>query len=532
MKIKQIIVISLLTSIIITGCSTKKSNDKKILRIATDQEIKTLDPAKANDDTSYDAIRMFTEGLYDFNRSHKMSKRLASKHTVSDDGLTHTFSIKKNAKWSNGDPVTADDFIYAWKRALALHTTNSYYFTSAGIHLKGANEVYKKEHPTAEDLDKLAIKKISKRKFRIKLTERVNEISYILSLPVFFPVNHKFVENNKEKFGTSPQYVLSNSMYIAKEKSKTKAIFKRNKDYINKDAGNVDQIIMTMHQSTKKSIELFKQNKVDYTQINLNQVKQFKNKDVLIENKENEMVYLVPNFNNKYLKRKQIRKAISYAINRKKLTEDILDDNVVKALGIIPTSYHYDSYDRSLRTVNDHSYPHSLTKANKLLGKSTKNSIINLELVYSNYSEIAKYLQKSINKTDYINIKLKKVDDVNTYCKTHSFALALTSYKPAVNNSVEFLNYLQDGYGYNYGHYYNKQYDALVTLRNTGIDEDDRLYITIAAEDQAVEDMALIPLVQVKSFYLMSTKLQTMGDNGIGHYTTFVPNNFTYTIIK
>ena len=502
MKIKQIIVMSLLTSMIITGCSTKKSNDKKILRIATDQEIKTLDPAKANDDTSYDAIRMFTEGLYDFNRSHKMSKRLTSKHTVSDDGLTHTFSIKKNAKWSNGDPVTADDFIYAWKRALALHTPNSYYFTSAGIHLKGANEVYKKEHPTTEDLDKLAIKKTSKRKFRIKLTERVNEISYILSLPVFFPVNHKFVENNKEKFGISPQYVLSNSMYIAKEKSKTKAIFKRNKDYINKDAGNVDQIIMTMHQSTKKSIELFKQNKVDYTQINLNQVKQFKNKDVLIENKENEMVYLVPNFNNTYLKRKQIRKAISYAINRTKLTKDILDNNVVEASGIIPTSYH------------------------------TKNSIINLELVYSNYSEIAKYLQKSINKTDYINIKLKKVDDVNAYCKTHSFALALTSYKPAVNNSVEFLNYLQDGYDYNYGHYYNKQYDALVTLRNTGIDEDDRLYITIAAEDQAVEDMALIPLVQVKSFYLMSTKLQTMGDNGIGHYTTFVPNNFTYTIIK
>ena len=531
MKINKLI-ISVLCFLTLTGCTVKNDSSKKILRIATDKTIKTLDSSKANDDTSYTVIRMFTEGLYDFNRSHEISKRIASKHSVSSDGLTHTFTIKKSAKWSNGDDVTADDFIYAWKRALYLHTPNSYYFTSAGIHLKGANEIYQESHPSIESLNQLAIKKITSKKFRITLTEKVNELSYFLSFPVFYPINHKFAQSCGSNYTTQPQYLLSNSMYVLKNVSKNKLILDHNKKYINKDAGNVEKILFTMNQSSSQSINQFKQNKIDYTQIDLKQAKSFKKKDVLIKTDENSMVYLTPNFNNTYLKDKNIRKAISLAINRNHLVENVLDGNAYVATGIIPLNYNYNKSNRPIRSVNEHNYSYSIKESKKLLKKSLKKNKITLELVYSNNSQIAHYLKKSIDKTKLLNIRLKKVSDIDEYLKTHDFALALTSFKPSVNNSVEFLNYLKDGFGYNYGHYYNKQFDSLVSLHDTGFDEDERFYITIAAENQAVEDMALIPLVQTQNFYLMSTKIQTMGDNSIGHYTTFVPDNFTYTIIK
>lgn len=531
MKIKKLIIF-VVCFFTLVGCTVKNDSSKKILRIATDQAIKTLDSSKANDDTSYTVIRMFTEGLYDFNRSHEISKRIASKHSISSDGLTHTFTIKKTAKWSNGDDVTADDFIYAWKRALYLHTPNSYYFTSAGIHLKGANEIYQESHPTIDSLNQLAIKKLTGKKFRITLTEKVNEISYLLSLPVFYPINHKFAENCGDKYASQPQYLLSNSMYILKNISNNKLILDHNKKYVNKDAGNVEGIIFTMNQSTSKSIKQFKQNQIDYTQITPNEANAFKNKDVLIKTNENIMVYLTPNFNNTYLKDKNIRKAISLAINRGHLVESILNDNASIATGIIPSNYNYDKYNRPIRSVNEHHYLYSIKESKKLLKKDLKRTKINLELVYSDNSQIAHYLKKSIDKTKLIKIKLKQVNNVDEYLETHDFALALTSFKPTVNNSIEFLNYLKDGFGHNYGHYSNKQFDSLVSLYDTGFDEDDRFYITIAAENQAVEDMALIPIVQIKNLFLISTKIQTMGDNSIGHYTTFVPDNFTYTIIK
>lgn len=532
MRIKKLI-ITFVCFFILTGCTLKNTSSKKILRIATDKTVNTLDSSKVNDDTSYTVIHMFTEGLYDFNRGHQISKRIASKHSISSDGLTHTFTIKKSAKWSNGDDVTADDFIYAWKRALYLHTPNSYYFTSAGIHLKGANEIYKVTNPTIESLDQLAIKKITSKKFRITLTEKVNELSYLLSLPVFYPINYKFARNCGDKYATEPQYLLSNSMYELKNVSKNKLIFDHNKKYVNKDAGNVEKIIFTMNQSSTKSIKQFKQNKIDYTQINLNEAKAFKNKDVLIKTNENRMIYLTPNMNNVYLKNKSIREAISLAINRNYLVETILNDNASVATGIIPSNYNYDKFNRPIRSVNEHHYTYSIKKSKKLLKATLKKKRVKLELVYNDDDiKIADYLKKSIDKTKIISIKLKKVKNVDEYLKIHDFALALTSFKPTVNNSIEFLNYLKDGFGYNYGHYFNKQFDSLVSLHETGYDEDDRFYIAIAAENQAVEDVALIPLVQSQNFYLMSTKIQTMGDNSIGHYTTFVPDNFTYTIIK
>lgn len=532
MKIKKIIITVIVCFFTLTGCTVKNTSGKKILRIATNKKVNTLDSSKANDDTSYTVIRMFTEGLYDFNRSHKISKRIASKHSISSDGLTHTFTIKKTAKWSNGDDVTADDFIYAWKRALYLHTPNSYYFTSAGIHLKGANEIYKVTNPTIESLDQLAIKKITSKKFRITLTEKSNELSYLLSLPVFYPINYKFARNCGDKYATDSQYLLSNSMYELKNISKNKLILNHNKKYINKDAGNVEKIIFTMNQSSTKSIKQFKQNKIDYTQINLKEAKAFKNKDVLIKTNENRMIYLTPNLNNVYLKNKSIREAISLAINRKYLVEKILDNNASIATGIIPSNYYSHQINKKNRSAFTHHYHYSNRKAKNLLKKELKDNKINLELVYSDHAQIARYLKKSIDKTKAIKIRLKKVNNIDEYLRTHDFALALTSFKPTVNNCVEFLNYLQDGFGLNYGHYNSNQFNSLVSLRNTGFNDDSRYYITSAAESQAVEDMALIPLVQSRNFYLMSTKIQTMGDNSIGHYPTYVPDNFTYTIIK
>ena len=98
---------------------------KQTLRWSEPSEIQTLDPALSVDTTSSEMMRNSYEGLYRFENNGQVKKALVKKETRSADGLTYTFTLQKNAKWSNGDRVTAKDFVYSWQRAVDPNTKAS-----------------------------------------------------------------------------------------------------------------------------------------------------------------------------------------------------------------------------------------------------------------------------------------------------------------------------------------------------------------------------------------------------------------------
>src|SRR5471030_1721372 len=103
--------------ILLVGCSAKQEN---VVRINLKAEPATLDPRKARDLPSMTLARMFFEGLTRVNQEDKAELALAEKLDISADGKIYTFTLR-SSKWSNGDPVTAQDFVYAWSKALEPH---------------------------------------------------------------------------------------------------------------------------------------------------------------------------------------------------------------------------------------------------------------------------------------------------------------------------------------------------------------------------------------------------------------------------
>ena len=98
----------------LTGCGSKSSSgsSKQVLNWNEASELPTMDLSKATDTISFDMLNNSMEGLLRIGKNSKVEPGIAKSCKVSSDGLTYTFNLRKNAKWSNGDKVTADDFVY------------------------------------------------------------------------------------------------------------------------------------------------------------------------------------------------------------------------------------------------------------------------------------------------------------------------------------------------------------------------------------------------------------------------------------
>ncbi len=113
-------------SLILAGCGSKSSQQKKTITTSTDSELTTVDLSKTTAVGTFNVLNNVDEGLYRLGKDSKVEPGIATSSTISKDGKTYTFNLRKNAKWSNGDPVTAKDFVYSWRRTLNPKTVSQY----------------------------------------------------------------------------------------------------------------------------------------------------------------------------------------------------------------------------------------------------------------------------------------------------------------------------------------------------------------------------------------------------------------------
>ena len=236
---KRMITLTLVLTMM-TGCSfVNNAGAQKIFNFADSGYVTSLDASKAIDETSTNVIQAFGDGLYAYNVKSKLKPAIAKSVEVSDDGKTYTFEIRKNVKWSNGDPVTAEDFVYAWKRALSMRSDASKLLTSYGAAIEGADEIYNGK----KSADTLGVY-VKDKKLVVNLAYKTSRFMDLVTQPVFFPLNQKFVETQGDKYGTSPKTLLSCGTYKVSSISKDKIILKKNKTcYIAKKT-NIDRINM------------------------------------------------------------------------------------------------------------------------------------------------------------------------------------------------------------------------------------------------------------------------------------------------
>ncbi|GAA0104128.1 hypothetical protein UT300013_07500 [Paraclostridium sordellii] len=237
----------------------KVSNGKNEINTTSSSDISSMDTAKASDSTSFEAINNVMEGLVRVNLKNELIPGMAESWEKSSDAKTWTFKIRPDAKWSNGDPVTAHDFEYAFIRNLTPETACEYAYVMYDI--KGAEDF---NLGKTKDSSSVGVKAIDDHTLEVKLNRPVNYFDQLMAFPVFFPVNQNVVEAYGDDYGTSKDNLVFNGPFVMDSwKIEDQYGLKKNEKYWDNKTVNLDKVNFKVVKDINAAVNLYETGEID-----------------------------------------------------------------------------------------------------------------------------------------------------------------------------------------------------------------------------------------------------------------------------
>ncbi|SDP13733.1 dipeptide transport system substrate-binding protein [Paenibacillus sp. yr247] len=534
-KITAFMAIAVLVSGILAGCSkspastnstgadkdTKSAIDTSaILRINSSSEPPSLDPPKGFDSTSYDILNNIMEGLYRQDKDHKLQPAIAEKVDISADGKTYTFKLR-DAKWSNGDPVTASEFEFAWKRL--LDPKNAFPSSFLANYIEGA-EAFNSGKGKVEDVQ---VKAKDAKTFEVKLAAPTGFFLNIITSPAFFPVHKASVEKN-DKWSAEAATILSNGPFKLTEWTHDRSLKAvKNDMYWDKDSVKIAGINWSIVNDTNTAYQMFKTDQLDYIKSVPNDLrKQLLDSGEAKADPQAAVYYYRMNFKMEPFQNANIRKAFAMAIDRKTLIEHVAQGKQTPALAHIPFGL-LEPDGKDFREVGGNFFKdNDIEEAKKLLKKGMEEekytTLPTVTLTYNtddSHKAIAQAMQEMYKKNLGVEIKLEnkewKVFLADQRARKLQFSRSTI---PAdYGDPLNYLELFQTDHPGNRINYSNKEYDALVTkIRNTA-DEKTRFKLMHDAEKMFMDDMPLVPIHFPKTIYAAKPKVTGYVNHPVGY---------------
>ena len=520
----------------LAGCGSKTDTDT--FRFANDTDIVGMDSTVVDDAMSFNAITAITDGLTTVDVKGNTIPGIAKSWDVSNNGLTYTFHLR-DAKWTNGDDVTAQDFVYSWHRIIKNAGNYAYMLGSEGASIKNADSLIDLgTTATDEQLNTLGIKATDDKTVVVDLEKNVPYFVGLMSFPCYFPQNQKFVEKCGKNYATKPEYILGNGAYkMTKWIKGNKATFTKNDKYYDAKSVKTKNLEMYLVQDPKTAAQNFDNGKVDYATINSTLVDKYKGKDTFKAIREGYLAYLICNFKADTTANKNLRHALSYAINRKDLCDNILKDGSQPATGFVPAQLCKSPSGKDFREESGKYVDYDVKKAQEYLDAAKKElgtDTITVDLLYgtdeSPMDTFAEYLQGSFTKLKGLKVNMVatvKKDRIYNREASGNFQIACTRWAPDYADPTTFLNVLASSNSNNYGKWENAQYNSLLKQAQNETDVNKRWNELLEAEKVMMDDMPNIPVVQTGT-----AALQAKNVKGLVHNTVSTPYVFKYVTLK
>ena len=502
----------------LAGCGSKTDTDT--FRFASELDIQGMDSTVV-DGMSFNAVHAITDGLTAVNEKGKTAPAIAKSWDVSDDGKTYTFHLR-NAKWSNGDKVTANDFVYSWRKIIKNAGNYAYMLGSGGASVKNADALMELgANATDEQMATLGVTAKDDQTLVVELENKVPYFTDLMAFPCYFPQNEKFVEKCGKNYGTKPEYTLSNGAYkMTKWVKGNKATFTKNDKYYDAKTVATKNLEMYLVQDPKTAAQNFDNGKVDYATINSTLVDKYKGKDTFTTFNEGYLFYLQLNFKNDTVANKNVREALAYAINRKDLCENVLKDGSQAAKGFVPSGLSISPEGKDFRDEADTYTSYDKKAAQAALDEGLKElgkSEITLRVTYgtdeSPMDVFATYLQNAFSSLKGLKIEMvatTKQDRIYNKQKNGDFDLAVTRWGPDYGDPTTYLTMGISTNGNNYGKYTNSELDALMDKVANESDANTRWQEMKDAEKILLDDYAYIPIFEKGAATLQNPKVKNL----------------------
>ncbi|RAL26996.1 peptide ABC transporter substrate-binding protein [Thermoflavimicrobium daqui] len=325
-KWKAIILSVCLGTFLLTGCdlSSDLNLSKESEEISKDQSLEltetrmpaTLDPAKFAEMNGVNVLNNIQEGLMRIGKDNRPTLGIAKSYEVSEDGKTYTFMLRSDAKWSDGRPVTANDFEYAWKRM--LHPKMKAQMAYALMKVKNASKF--NEGKALEN--QVGIHAIDNKILKIELEEADPNFLSIVAMPNFSPLRRDIVEKYKERYATNSKTMVYNGPFIMESFTPSKIILKKNPEYWDRSNVSLNQVVIHIGIDSEKEINFYQSGKLDIARLK-NFTEAYRNSPDYVHSEIARVNYLLMNHTKAFFRNQNIRFALSLALNRKEIVNSL-----------------------------------------------------------------------------------------------------------------------------------------------------------------------------------------------------------------
>lgn len=545
-KLKGVLagVVTISLGMLLAACGNGNSSSKSAaqsgtLNLSTTAPLDTIDISKS---TGFGQTGNVFESFYRLGKNGKPTAGLAKTGTVSKDGKTWTFKIR-DSKWSNGDPIVAQDFVYSWRRSLNPKTASPYAYLFSGV--KNADAIIAgKKSPNA-----LGISAPDKKTVVVKLNRPIAYFRVLMAYPLFGPQNEKVVKKYGNRYATKAQYQVYSGPFKIKGWNGTNDTwsFVKNNDYWDKKSVKLNKIHYQVVKSNNTGYQMYQQGKLDLTPLSSEQVKNLKSNNDFTQYPYSLVRFLLYNFkdknavNRKALNNKNIRLALSLSIDRDIVTKKVLGNGSTLPKGFVANDLAANpktgiDFAKEQAVKNTVDYNPALAKKYWQKGlQEIGQKSLTFDVLSSNdeadSDQLTQYLQSQWTKElKGIKINITNIPDKSTISRAHqgNFDIYLSHWGGDFNDPMTFMQIPMTGTSYNYGKWSNSEYDNLVKKAGNqdANNPDTRWNDLISAAKIVNSNQAITPIYQQTTAYLQNKRV-----HGIIHNTAGTQWSYKYAYV-
>lgn len=444
---------------------------------------------------------------------------------ISDDKLVYTFHLREDATWSNGDPVVATDYEFAWQQALNPEVASDYAYMLYFIH--NAEPYFNGEVEWSE----VGVKVIDEYTLEVTLDNPLPYATDLFAFPTLAPINQKFYEEvGADKYATDAEYFCCNGMYELTEWShNSQIVFQKREDYWNADAVGPDTIVYKIITDSQAGLNSYLSREIDYTDLDSGEVVQQAEAagfEVGVKPARSSY-YLIVNTEDEFMSNQNLRLALAYAIDKQALIDTVYQNDNQPMTSFTPPAIYGaagadgPTFQEALLEERGEMYPASgdLEKAQEYLQAALEElgctvDELNLSIDCADDSlrrNCATFLQEQWRQNlgiENITVNSMQTKQVAANRQSGDYCMSLGGWSPDYNDAINFLDlWVTDG-GNNDSFWSNEEYDNLIAQATAEADEEVRQQYLFDAEEILAAEMPIIPLYwQCQNYSYNSDKI-------------------------
>jgi len=494
------------------------SSKKNCLVENINYDLTNLNPHRINDFSKMRVFDDLFEGLVMYNQSGEIIPGCASHWEISEDRKTYIFYLRPEAKWSNGDPLTAHDFVFSWQTAINPKNPIKY-FSSLFDSIVNAKEV----RCGGKKLEELGVKALNDNTLEIKLLAPNAMFFNFLCLGIFYPIHKSSVEKFGLSYGFTPEKTVGNGAYMLKEfVLNGHILLKKNPYYWGKNDVQIKKVKFVMLQDSFTDMQAFDSQSIDITHRSLptrgeNFYKE-KYKEALQEYPVLSQDLLVLNLENHKFREVAVRKALTMAIDKKLYIEKIIK------LGTLSFNPILEIFGEEFKKVYEEMPDYDWTKykfdkcaleAGAILDDFyTDEQPLHVKITYpigTFYKNIAEFIQNSWRKVFkgavQVEVEAKLEKDLLECLYKGDFEICLYNVNAFYPSPINFASFYVSDKTTNFSRYKNSDFDKIFysSFLKTG---DELLAAHVELSKILLKDFVSIPLFSLPIMKLVNTKVK------------------------